>query len=184
MVFQGCSSPPSCRASPVSLPRSRLLAEPGGARASKFKRFLASVLTRGVRMGLPGVRPPQAGCAGLGVTFTKSAKLNCWFGVPILANIPPPSVGVMPGSAACWLGGVEGGNPGCPLPLATRAGVGELARYMSRSAPSSLVWCWWFGARCICFGGGVRGGEEPTIDPIFWKLWSGRSGSISSDGLL
>lgn len=80
----------------------------GGTRASKFNRFL--LLVSGVRAGLPGVRLPQVGCAGLGVTFTKSAKLNCWLGVLMLANMPPPMVGVMPGSTACWLGGVEGGK--------------------------------------------------------------------------
>lgn len=36
----------------------------------------------------------------------------------------------------------------------------------------------------MCFGGGVRGGEEPTMELIFWKLCKGKSGSISSDGLL
>lgn len=166
----GLNSSPSCNVKPESLLRPLGLSASGGTRLSKFRPLLAP-LERGVLERLPGVRPPRGRCAGLGVTLTKSAKLNCWLGVPKLANTPPLGVGVKDGKAAYWLGGVDGGRSrDCAL-LLTLAGVGELAKYRRRSAPSSFSWYLSFLGRRAGRRGGVRGGEELTMDELtFWKL--------------
>lgn len=123
----GRSSSPSCRASPESLLRPIGLFMSGGTRLSKFNDFRA-VLMSGVLDMFPGVRPPQGRWAGLGVTLTKSAKLNCCPGVPKLGKAPPPGVGVNDGKAAYWLGGVDGGKSRVCALVLILAGVGEFAR--------------------------------------------------------
>ncbi|KAI4120509.1 MAG: hypothetical protein LQ347_007083, partial [Umbilicaria vellea] len=129
------SSPPSSIPRPVPLPsdpRPTLLVlglPLGGTKVSKLRRFRASFAASGV-LGRPGVRLPNAPCAGLGVTLTKSAKLNCWPGVLKPAMNPPPVPGVviMDEGSARWLeGGVEGGKIRAWLLLGL-AGEGEVAR--------------------------------------------------------
>lgn len=52
-------------------------------------------------MILLGVRVSQDTCVGLGVRFTKSAKLYCGLEIIRIANMPLPSVGVFDGETAC-----------------------------------------------------------------------------------
>lgn len=80
----------------------------GRIRDSKLKLSRGYLVAVGMRGGLPGVRMPQDAVVGLGVRFTKSAKLNCWLEVPEVTNMSRPSVGVIDGKTACWLGGMEG----------------------------------------------------------------------------
>lgn len=71
--------------------------------------------------------------------FTKSAKLNCWPGVlnPATKFPPPPGVDIMDdGRAAVLDGGVDGAKIRDDLGPAL-AGEGDVARYNSKSAPSS-----------------------------------------------
>lgn len=89
------------------------------------------------------------------MTLTKSAKLNCWPGVlkPVM-----PGVFIMDDGNAWFLeGGVEGANTRDDLAPGL-AGEGDVARYRSKSAPSSPP-----TLRCriarLRVGGGVRGGE-------------------------
>lgn len=90
-----------------------------------------------------GVRfhePPT--CAGLGDMFKNSAKFRFAPGVARPKpgkGPPPPGVDIIDeGSGVCFGGGVEGASiwgfvdPG-------RAGVGDVARYMSKFASSSPV---------------------------------------------
>lgn len=115
------------------------LALVGGMSESKLSLLLASRAALGV-LAVPGVLA-QLPCAGLGVTLQKSAKLKFCEGVwNPKPNTPlvPPGVDIMDeGSGVVLEGGVEGAMMRIfAVPL---AGVGEVARYMSRSAPSSPV---------------------------------------------
>jgi hypothetical protein len=158
----------------------------GGMRLSKlsFRRasFVAGVLAA------PGVR--HGACAGLGVTLTKSAKLKLVPGVlgPKPRKPAPLVPGVMceDGSGVDLAGGVDGAwiaglTVCCPL-----AGLGEVARYISKSAPSSPS----LGVRdhaTLCAflirlsGGGVCGGDEVIrVEELSVKLVTGKSVSSSS----
>lgn len=132
-----------------------------------------------------GVRDDHAPCAGLGVTLTKSAKLNGMPGVVGAHPRKPLVPGVMcdEGSGVDFDGGVEGATMGVLIAPAE----GELARNISRSAPSPPSF---FGVRdqdtLAAFrmrrsGGGVRGGDEASlVEELTLKLWRGRSASSSS----
>lgn len=92
--------------------------------------------------------------------LTNSAKLNCCPGVSNPAMKPPaPGVDIIEDGRACvFEGGVEGAKilgfaPGF-------AGEGDVAKYSSRSAPSSaFALPLRFRAAEDRDGGGVRGGE-------------------------
>jgi hypothetical protein len=115
----------------------------GGWRFSKLSRRRASRTAAGV-LGPPatGVRFHDAPtCAGLGDMLRNSAKFRFVDGVarpkPVYAA-PPPGVDIIEdGSGVCFGGGVEGA--GMCLADPGRAGVGDVARYMSRLASSSPV---------------------------------------------
>lgn len=81
---------------------------------------------------------------------------------------------------AYLLGGVDGGCGVCLLLFL--AGVGELARYSSRSAPLfSASMSLSIRAKRAGFGGGVRGGEELIIEELTSPYDDGGgSGSFSS----
>jgi hypothetical protein len=98
------------------------------------------------RAEAPGVLPAtgvrfHGPCAGLGLQLTKSAKLKFMPGVlgPKPKNPFPPVPGVMwdEGRGVDLHGGVEGAWITVLAPEVRTAGDGEVARYMSRSAPSS-----------------------------------------------
>jgi hypothetical protein len=79
-------------------------------------------------------------CAGLGVMLRNSAKFRLVEGVarpkPVYAA-PPPGVDIIEeGNGVCFGGGVEGACIWC-LIVPGRAGVGDVARYISRLASSS-----------------------------------------------
>lgn len=152
---------------------------PGGIKLSKFSLRLASIAARGV-LGNPGVRlPTNAPCAGLGVTFTKSAKLNCWLGV---LNPPTPGVDIMAEGATCLFeGGVDGANTRADLTPGF-AGDGDVARYRSKSAPSSpaALLLRWRAARLLV-GGGVRGGEDRYADDLIRYGRADKCASSSSE---
>ena len=98
------------------------------------------------------------------------------------------------GSGVCFMGGVEGACIG-GFDAPGRAGVGDVARYISRLASSSPV----FSARAapaalkpLCrrraeratSGGGVRGargGDDRMWERVIWKEVMGKSSSSSSD---
>lgn len=153
---------------------------PGGANESKFNLRLASLAARGVLVR-PGVRLPKAPWAGLGVMFTKSAKLNCWPGVlnPAMKlpppPPPPPGVDIMDdGRAAVLDGGVDGAKIRDDFGAAL-AGEGDVAKYNSKSAPSSPA-AWLLRGRNErgLVGGGVRGGDEWNLEEFRLKECSGR----------
>lgn len=112
----------------------------GGIKESKLSRRRASRAASGVFVG-PGVRAQApATCAGLGVMLRKSAKLRLVPGVarPNAGNAAPlpPGVDIIEdGSGVDFVGGVEGGITRVRLP--GFAGVGELARWISKFASSS-----------------------------------------------
>lgn len=186
------SSPPSSMPSPSPLPlplRVRTgLVEEGGTRLSKFNFRLASRAAAGV-LPATGVLANDP-CAGLGVTFTKSAKLKLVvpgvFG-PKPRKPAPLMPGVMcdDGNGVDLHGGVDGGWT-TVLVCCIFAVDGDVARWRSKSAPSSPV----FGVRdhetlCTFFirrsGGGVCGGDEVMrVEALMVKLWTGRSASSSS----
>lgn len=162
------SSPPKSMPSPVSLWRLRLGLVAGGIKVSKLSRLRAELTARGV-LAVAGVFGHCA-WAGLGVTLQKSAKLKLLEGVlgnpkrPVL-----PGVFMMEDGRGVDLGGGVDGAIIC-VRFELPAGVGEVARNMRRSAPSSPV----LGVldqetfdslltrrRC---GGGVRGGEDAMKD--------------------
>ena len=123
----------------------------------------ASFTARGVFAG-PGVIPPNAPCAGLGVTLTKSAKLKFCPGVLKRPKVLPGVLSIDDGNWACFDGGVHGANPRKVLEF---AGEGEVARKSNKSAPSpSEV----LMLRSTL--GGVRGGEE-------WNVGGSRGSSSS-----
>lgn len=137
----------------------------GGRSASKLIFLLAELAVIGV-FAILGVFG-QCPWAGLGVTLQKSAKLKFVDGVlGWKPNSPvPPGVDIMDdGRGVALDGGVDGA---CILVLVVAAaGVGEVARYMRRSAPSSpvlgvrdhdIVAAFVIMRRC---GGGVCGGED------------------------
>lgn len=108
----------------------------GGKSASKLSLRLAELATRGV-LDVAGVFC-QCPCAGLGVTLQKSEKLKLFEGVlGIKPKRPePPGVDIMEdGRGVCLDGGVDGTCTIVFLPAL--AGVGDAARNMSKSAPSS-----------------------------------------------
>lgn len=123
-------------------------------------------------------------CAGLGVILTKSEKSK---GCPgVLGNrLPPPGVVIIEdGSARSFRGGgVDGGS--IPVLDVDMAGEGEVAKYMSKSAPSSGFP---FDApraslprRMLMLRlriGGVRGGDDWST----WKECKGSRPSSSSAG--
>lgn len=158
----------------------------GGMRLLKSSRRRAEapgVLPAiGVRLNVP--------CAGLGVKVTKSPKLKVVPGV--LGPNPRKPLPVVPGvicdegSGVDLQGGVEGGWMTVLARDAFTAGDGEVARYMSRSAPSSPVLgvrdqeTWFIFLKCLS-GGGVRGGEDVIrVVLLMLKLVMGRSASSSS----
>ena len=182
------SSPPSSIPSPSFLAlRVSTGLDVGGMTLSKFSFRLASRVA-GV-LPATGVRENDR-CAGLGVTFTKSAKLKLAvpgvFG-PKPRKPAPPMPGVIcdDGSGVDLCGGVEGGWT-TVLVFRLFAGVGDVERYISKSASSSPV----FGVRdqeTLCdflmrrSGGGVFGGEDVMrVEEFRVKLWTGRSASSSS----
>lgn len=160
----------------------------GGMSVSKFSFLLASRAAAGV-LPATGVRD-QGPCAGLGVTLTKSAKLKLVPGVfgPKPRKPAPLVPGVMcdDGRGVDLQGGVEGGGWTTVLAREFLAGDGEVARYMSRSTPSSPV----LGVRdqeTLCAlrmrrsGGGVCGGDEVMrVEALMLKEWTGMSASSSS----
>lgn len=125
-------------------------------------------------------------CAGLGVILMKSAKSKCCPGV-VGNRLPPPGVVIIDDGNAISLrgGGVEGGSIRVILAV-DMAGEGEVARYMSKSAPSSPTFS--FGAPLPSLPrrrftlrlrmGGVRGGDDGST----WKEWIGSRSSSSSAG--
>lgn len=126
----------------------------------------------GVLIVVPGVLG-QARWPGLGVILTKSEKSKFWDGVwgaPKTDSSPaPPPPGVViieEGKAIFFGGGVDGG---CMRAReAGFAGEGEVARYSSRSAPSSpdlpfLSLPLRLRLPRLRIGGGVRGGEDRRL---------------------
>jgi hypothetical protein len=173
------NSPPSSIPKPASPPRGRFGLPPGGSSESKLRRRRASLAASGVLAG-PGVRL-NAPCAGLGVTLQKSAKLNAWPGVLKPLNrlwLPPGVLIIDDGSGAGFDGGVDGAMARFDAPFIAAAGDGEVARYSSRSAPSSPA-APSFLLRCRRprgrLGGGVRGGDP-------WKTAGMASSSFSNRG--
>lgn len=144
LPFQDTSSPPNSIFTPSLLPRLSIGLLVGGNSVSKLSLRLASRAAAGVLPAATGVRL-HAACAGLGVTLTKSAKLK--FEVPGVCgpkfrNPAPLVPGVMCelGRGVDMQGGVEGARGGAavlPRKVMLVAGEGEVARYMSRSTPSS-----------------------------------------------
>lgn len=105
---------------------------------SKFSRRLASRTAAGVLLAM-GVRFHEApGCAGLGDMFRNSAKLRLVDGVasPKPGKAPPPGVDIIDdGNGVVLDGGVDGASI-CAFVVPGRAGVGEVARYISKLASS------------------------------------------------
>lgn len=161
----------------------------GGTSLSKSSRRLAEA---------PGVRPAtgvraQCPCPGLGVTLTKSAKLKVpgVFGAKARKPLPVvPGVIWEEGRGVDLCGGVEGALITVWRRLeALTAGDGEVARYMSKSAPSSSTFgvfdqdtfSNWLNLFMPRLGGGVRGGEDAMrAEALTLKLLMGRSASSSS----
>ena len=130
-IVKDYSSPPRSSFSPASLlvetrfPLLRLGLPSGGNNESKFNLRRASFAARGVLAKL-GVLLPKF--AGLGVTLTKSAKLNGCPGVLNPAMKPPaPGVDIIEDGRTCVFdGGVEGAKT---LDFAPGfAGDGDVAR--------------------------------------------------------
>ena len=122
------SSPPSSMPKPSFLWRAIVGLNVGGRKSKLSLRLVA----------VPGVLPAtgvrvHCGCAGLGVTLTKSEKLKFVFGVvgpPKPKSILPLVPGVMcdEGSGVDLQGGVEGGWVMAGLMVMLLPAEGELAR--------------------------------------------------------
>lgn len=114
----------------------------GGKRESKFSFLLASRAAALGVFAVPGVLG-QLPCAGLGVTLQKSEKLKFCDGVlnpnPKSPLVPPGVDIIDDGSGVVFDGGVEGAMMRAFEVPSVVAGVGEFARCMSKSTPSSSV---------------------------------------------